>query len=163
MVPLDHEHLRERLKPGNGAGPDPEGTAGASRDRPAKTREGSGAGPTGPPGPKSRGRRVPEGLRALALCHGGRPGVAGGVPGAAHPARGTRRGEADPLWGRGQVRHQDGLSPPPCEFSSLLSPGPAGMPSRGVRGRSQCEGGCARHRAGLRGKRKSRACGAAGR
>lgn len=51
--------------------------------------------------------------------------------------------------------------PPLCGFPSLLSPGSAGMPSPGVRGRSQCEGGCAGHRAGLRGRRKSRACDAA--
>lgn len=73
---------------------------------------------------------APEGLRAPALGHGGNPGVAGDVPGAAHPARGTRRGEADPLWGRGQVRHQGGFAPRSAGFRPSSPRAPRGCPGR---------------------------------
>lgn len=133
-------------------GPSPAPEESQARQKPSEEK---GAWPGGD---KVRGgARVPNGQRVpnrsaplassrSAPRHGGNPGVCGVLLGAAHPARGPRRGEADPLRGRGKVGCQDGFasfSPVPglggrsgsCPSPSPSSPsGSGGVPGPGVRG-----------------------------
>lgn len=114
----------------------------AARAGPARAREGSGACPTGPPGAESS--RSPEGLRAPSVMAGALESLESCLERHIPP---EELAEVKRILYGGEARCASRTGSPPAPCGSLsLCPGPAAMPIPGVRGRNQCEGGCAGHR-----------------